>query len=209
MRIATGGGVGEGLVRGQFRVGISRPRQGYATLVQPGIELLVCLNPSAIQESARGVARSAQASFDLTRRLQYCSRPLCSSIGHPCQAKLEAGQEQEWRLHLPTVAGCRLAACQPSFHLSGNLPLPECVMFRSAPVALRCTLISLDLASLVSGPSAPDLAIFALLSSWVARLVMQPTALHWTSTFGDIICLIKGGRPPSWTIATLFSAGLC
>ena len=35
---------------------------------------------------------------------------------------------------------------------------------------------------------------------------MQPTALHWTSTFGDSICRISGVRPPSWTMRTLFSA---
>lgn len=42
---------------------------------------------------------------------------------------------------------------------------PECVMLRSAPVALRCTRMSLDFASLVSGTSAPDLAIWVLFSS--------------------------------------------
>ena len=87
-----------------------------------------------------------------------------------------------------------------------TLSLPECVMFSNAPVAFLCTRISFDLASLVRGPKAPDLAIFALLSSWVARLVMHPTALHWTSTFGDIICRIRGERPPRRTIKTLFSA---
>ena len=51
-------------------------------------------------------------------------------------------------------------------------------MFNSAPVAFLCTLMSFDFASLVKGPSAPDLAILALLSSCVARFVMQPTALH-------------------------------
>ena len=51
-------------------------------------------------------------------------------------------------------------------------------MLRSAPVAFLWTRMSLDLASLVRGPRAPDRAILALLSSCVARLVMQPTALH-------------------------------
>jgi hypothetical protein len=83
---------------------------------------------------------------------------------------------------------------------------PECVIFNSAPVAFLCTLISFDFASLVSGPNAPDLAIFALLSSWVAKLVMHPTALHCTSTFGDIIWRMRGCRPPRRTIAVLFSA---
>lgn len=87
--------------------------------------------------------------------------------------------------------------------------LPECVMLSRAPVAFLCTLISLDFARRVSGPSAPDLAIFALLSSCVAKFVMQPTALHCTSTFGDIICLINGVKPPSSTIATLFSSEIC
>lgn len=73
-------------------------------------------------------------------------------------------------------------------------------------MAFLWTLMSFDFASRVSGPSAPDLAILALLSSCVAKLVMHPTALHWTSTFGDIICRIRGGRPPSCTIKTLFSA---
>ncbi len=51
-------------------------------------------------------------------------------------------------------------------------------MFNNAPVAFRCTLMSLDFANLVNGTNAPDLAIFALLSSCVAKFVMQPTALH-------------------------------
>jgi hypothetical protein len=79
-------------------------------------------------------------------------------------------------------------------------------MFSSAPVAFRCTLMSFDLASFVRGASAPDRAILALFSSCVARFVMQPTALHWTSTFGEFICLIRGPSPPSSTILTLFSA---
>jgi hypothetical protein len=54
-------------------------------------------------------------------------------------------------------------------------------------VAFLCTRISLDFAKRVSGPRAPDFAIFALFSSCVARFVMHPTALHWTSTFGDSI----------------------
>ncbi len=41
----------------------------------------------------------------------------------------------------------------------------ECVMLRSAPVAFRCTRMSFERASLVSGTSAPDFAIFVLLSS--------------------------------------------
>ena len=82
-------------------------------------------------------------------------------------------------------------------------------MFNKAPVAFRWTLISLDFASLVNGTNAPDLAIFALLSSCVARFVTQPTALHWTSTFGEVICFISGERPPRVTIATLFSAIRC
>ena len=84
--------------------------------------------------------------------------------------------------------------------------LPECVMFNRAPVAFLCTLMSLDLASFVSGVRAPDLAILALLSSCVARLVMQPTALHCTSTLPEFICLIRGVKPPSLTISTLLSA---
>lgn len=79
-------------------------------------------------------------------------------------------------------------------------------MFSRAPVAFRCTRMSFDFASLVKGPRAPDRAILALLSSWVARLVMHPTALHCTSTFGDIICRIRGASPPSRTMLTLFSA---
>lgn len=79
-------------------------------------------------------------------------------------------------------------------------------MLRRAPVAFLCTRMSLDLASLVSGPRAPEPAIFALFSSWVARLVIHPTALHCTSTLVDIICRIRGARPPNMTIDTLFSA---
>lgn len=66
--------------------------------------------------------------------------------------------------------------------------------------------MSLDFASFVSGCRAPDRAMVALLSSCVAKLVMHPTALHWTSTFGEFICLISGARPPRETMATLFSA---
>lgn len=79
-------------------------------------------------------------------------------------------------------------------------------MLSSAPVAFLCTRMSFDLASLVKGCRAPDRAILDLLSSCVARFVMHPTALHCTSTFGEFICLINGARPPSATIATLFSA---
>ncbi len=79
-------------------------------------------------------------------------------------------------------------------------------MFKSAAVAFRCTRMSLDLASRVKGPKAPDLAILALLFSCVARLVIHPTALHWTSTFVEFICRINGVKPPSWTMETLFSA---
>lgn len=50
-------------------------------------------------------------------------------------------------------------------HGTECLLLPECVMLSNAPVAFLCTRISLDLASLVNGPNAPDLAILALLSS--------------------------------------------
>lgn len=82
-------------------------------------------------------------------------------------------------------------------------------MFSRAPVAFLWTRMSLDLANRVSGPRAPDLAIFALFSSCVARFVMHPTALHWTSTFGDSIWRIKGGSPPSCTMRTLFSAVDC
>lgn len=34
---------------------------------------------------------------------------------------------------------------------------------------------------------------------------MHPTALHWTSTFGDSIWRMRGSSPPSWTIVSLFS----
>lgn len=79
-------------------------------------------------------------------------------------------------------------------------------MLSNAPVALRCTRISFDLARRIRGPNAPDRAILALFSSWVARLVIQPTALHCTSTLGDIIWRIRGASPPRATIKTLFSA---
>ena len=79
-------------------------------------------------------------------------------------------------------------------------------MFNRAPVAFLCTRMSFDFAKRVRGPRAPDLAIFALLSSCVARFVMQPTALHCTSTFGDIIWRMRGVSPPRSTIETLFSA---
>ena len=79
-------------------------------------------------------------------------------------------------------------------------------MFKRAPVAFLCTRMSFDFAKRVRGPKAPDLAIFALLSSCVARFVMQPTALHCTSTFGDIIWRMRGVSPPRSTMETLFSA---
>jgi len=81
-------------------------------------------------------------------------------------------------------------------------------MFSRAPVAFLCTRMSFDFASLVRGASAPDRAILALFSSWVAKFVMQPTALHWTSTFCEFIWRMSGESPPSRTIATLFSAFL-
>ncbi len=76
-------------------------------------------------------------------------------------------------------------------------------------MAFLCTLMSFDFANRVRGPRAPDLAIFALLSSCVAKFVMQPTALHCTSTFGDIIWRIRGVSPPRSTMETLFSAAKC
>jgi hypothetical protein len=79
-------------------------------------------------------------------------------------------------------------------------------MFKRAPVAFRWTRMSFDFASLVKGARAPERAIFALLSSCVAKFVMQPTALHCTSTLLEFICLIKGWRPPSWTIRILLCA---
>jgi hypothetical protein len=105
----------------------------------------------------------------------------------------------------PALTSCwRLSSGRGSAYMSPHLPqhVPECVMFSSAPVAFLCTRMSLDLASRVSGCSAPERAILALLSSCVARFVMQPTALHCTSTLGEFICLIRGARPPSATMAT-------
>ena len=106
---------------------------------------------------------------------------------------------------------CRLSSTRPisktqPSHKALFWVVPECVIFSSAPVAFLCTRISFDFASLVNGSNAPDLAILALLSSCVARLVIHPTALHCTSTFGEFICLMRGLRPPNATMATLFSA---
>lgn len=84
--------------------------------------------------------------------------------------------------------------------------VPEWVILSNAPVALRCTRMSFDLARRIRGPKAPERAILALFSSCVARLVIQPTALHCTSTLGDIIWRIRGASPPRATIKTLFSA---
>lgn len=106
----------------------------------------------------------------------------------------------------------------------GTLNEPEWVILSSAPVAFRCTRMSLDRASRVRGTSAPDLAIFVLLSSTkefqllarstrvsgaipcVARLVTHPTALHCTSTLGLSIWRMRGSSPPNLTISNLFSA---
>ena len=77
-------------------------------------------------------------------------------------------------------------------------------MLSKAPVAFLCTRMSLLLAKRVSGASAPDLAIRALFYSCVARFVMQPTALHCTSTLGEFICRIRGVSPLRETISTLF-----
>ena len=52
--------------------------------------------------------------------------------------------------------------------------------------------------------SAPLLAIRNLFSSCVAKLVMHPTALHWTSMLGDIIWRINGSIPPISAISVLF-----
>ncbi len=114
----------------------------------------------------------------------------------------------------PALTSCWRFSSGDSVSLEGYLEgakgircaIPECVMFRRAPVAFRWTLISLDFANRVNGPRAPDRAILALLSSCVARLVIHPTALHWTSTFCDIICRIRGANPLRCTINTLFSA---
>ena len=38
---------------------------------------------------------------------------------------------------------------------------------------------------------------------------MQPTALHWTSTLGLFICRMRGVRPPSETMRTLFWPEFC
>lgn len=43
---------------------------------------------------------------------------------------------------------------------------------------------------------------------WVARFVIQPTALHWTSTLGDPIWRTSWSSPPSFTIKSLFSASV-
>jgi hypothetical protein len=128
-----------------------------------------------------------------------------------------------WRLSSMSCQECTLPRGMTGYS-------PECVMFSKAPVALRCTLMSLDLANLVNGTSAPDFAILVLLSSasestqkliisgeyeyhfhelhapCVARLVTQPTALHCTSTFGLSIWRIKGSKPPSFTMSSLLSA---
>lgn len=104
---------------------------------------------------------------------------------------------------------CRFSSTICQFRPNITIPwkaLPECVMFSRAPVAFLWTRMSFDFAKRVRGPKAPDLAIFALLSSCVARFVMQPTALHCTSTFGDIICRMRGVSPPRSTMDTLFSA---
>lgn len=52
-----------------------------------------------------------------------------------------------------------------AFNVRASHGIPEWVMFSRAPVAFRCTRISFDLAKRVRGAKAPDLAIFALLSS--------------------------------------------
>jgi hypothetical protein len=130
---------------------------------------------------------------------------------------------------LLTVLICRHARQLPCVFQESYSTLlysPECVMLSRAPVAFLCTLMSFDRARRVRGTRAPDLAILFLFSSarrgegenqrlvppqfgdapWVARLVMQPTALHCTSTLGESICRMSGSSPPSLTIVTLFSA---
>lgn len=109
--------------------------------------------------------------------------------------------------------------------------LRECVMFKSAPVAFLWTRLSFERARSTKSRRASDFAIFALFSSsdmalmlknydpnanncfdklnsvpCVARLVMQPTALHWTSTFGLPIWRMRGSKPPNFTISNLLSA---
>lgn len=49
-------------------------------------------------------------------------------------------------------------------------------------------------------------SIMQIIVPCVARFVMQPTALHWTSTFGLPIWRMSCSRPPSLTIKSLFSA---
>lgn len=147
---------------------------------------------------------------DSSDQLQCYSRLSCSNTARRCLSRPIAEPRRVWRRLLQAVSGCRLGQNISSGTRHGEKTslsiIPECVIFKRAPVAFLCTRISLDLASFVSGPKAPDLAILALFSSCVARFVMHPTALHCTSTFFDDICRMSGGRPPSCTIATLFSA---
>ena len=59
--------------------------------------------------------------------------------------------------------------------------LPMCVRFSNAPAAFLCTLESATLVSLSRGGMAPCRAISLLLDSVVARVVIHPHELHWTS----------------------------
>lgn len=60
-------------------------------------------------------------------------------------------------------------------------------------------------ARFVKGMSAPERAMVDLFCSCVARFVIQPTALHWTSTLNEDMCFIKGVSPPRSTMSFLFA----
>jgi len=207
MRIAKVEVVEVDLEPGRFRAGISHRKQDFVEPRQPDIELLAKRSPSNWLKTGWVYFHSVPASFYYSHRQRCCSRQWCSNIEHQRRKKKGVERVLEWHRHLQAAGDFHLfvsvIVVQRDFR-----SIPEWVMFRRAPVAFLWTLMSFDFAKRVRGPNAPDLAIIALLSSCVARFVMQPTALHCTSTFGDIICRMRGVRPPSNTIATLFSAKL-
>ena len=92
----------------------------------------------------------------------------CAVVLHVSVGRVEKADEDRDGAsvdELLPVLVCEANIVNPAGQMNICNIVPECVMLRRAPVALRCTRISLERASRVRGTSAPDLAIFVLLSS--------------------------------------------
>ena len=147
-----------------FDYNIYHHLQGFEKREQPGQRLDQTLRTWVWRDLKWGRVRCALDVLCFLHRLRYLRWLLCNSIGYLDQGRgvVELGQE------LPLLELIMLYS-----HLSLTSPrsrLPEWVILSKAPVALRWTRISLDLASRVNGPNALDRAILFLLSSVVRTI---------------------------------------